>query len=478
MQAGQQGGRFLVQLVLARLLTPEDFGLVAVAAGFIMIINIGAQGGMGAALIQIDEITENDRRTAFTLNVVLGLLGSATICLLAPSIAGFYRMAELEPVLQLMSLSVLFQQFGSTHGSLFNRELMYKDVMKANVPAVFIAGFVGIVLAWFGMGVWALAWQLVITALVTSLLLWCLSSWTPRFAFSLKSVKRLLPFGSRVAVNRLLNAIFENAYVLVIGKYYSASSAGYYQRARGFQLLPVVGLVQVFDRVAFPLLSRLQADQERSRHAFKKLLFLLSWCLVPGLGLLAAIAEPMVLVLIKEKWLPVVPLLRVFCAMGVFIPLSVVSMSYLQAIGRADLVLRLSIAGNLLMLLNIFFAAQINVMALVVGQFVAGILIASMRMLVLHKCCSIDFWSQLKVVLRPLLTACVVFCSVTWSFTLMPLDVEFRLLSGLLTGGLFWWLGLFVSRSDFQQDVRHLSDQYPILKPIALYSLMLVPVVK
>jgi O-antigen/teichoic acid export membrane protein len=476
-QAGQQAGRFIVQLLLARILLPEEFGLVAMVSVFLTIANMVAQGGLGTALVQVGEITEADRRTAFTLNVLLGLAGAGALYLFAPILADFYGKAELIPILRVMSVTVFLQQFGGIHSALFGRDLRYKETMKANVPSVFIAGFCGIGFAMNGFGVWALVWQSIIGALVASLLLWYFSDWSPRFGFSMESVKRLLPFGWRVAANQLLNAIFSNAYVLVIGKFYSASDVAFYQRAKGFQSLPMVSLFQVFNRVAFPLLSRLQSDVERMQAVFRKLLLVLSWCVFPGMALLAAIAEPMIVVLIKEKWLPAVPYLRILCAMGVFMTINMVNMNFLQASGRAGLVLKLSIVGHALVVFNILITAHISVMAMVLGQLCVGFLSMVIRLVLLRKYCGVSVRSQLSVICMPIVTACVLF-AVVLSLGALPLASEGHLLLGLFIGALVWWLGLFVCRSRFQDDVRQLSEQYPALRLAIRYSFILVPVKK
>lgn len=477
-QAGEQAGRFIVQLLLARLLQPEEFGLVAMVVVFITIANMIAQGGLAAALVQVGEITEEDRRTAFTLNVLLGLAGAGALYCFAPVIADFYRKSDLILILRVMSVSVFLQQFGSIHLALFGRELRYRETMKASVPSVFIAGFCGIGLAMMGFGVWALVGQSIIGALVASLLLWYFSDWSPRFGFSMESVRRLLPFGWKIAANRLLNTIFANAYVLVIGKFYSASEVAFYQRAKGFQSLPILSLFQVFNRVAFPLLSRLQSDVEGMQAAFRKLLLVLSWCVFPGAALLAAIAEPMIIVLIKEKWLPTVPYLRILCVMGVFITIDMVNMNFLQASGRAGFVLKLSIVGHVLVVLNLLITAHISVMAMVIGQLCMGFISMVINLIVLRKYCGVRVGDQLNVVCMPLVAAGILFSVVILSLGAVPLVAEARLLLGLLIGALVWWLALFLCRSRFQDDVRQLSEQYPILRWIVRYSFILVPVKK
>jgi O-antigen/teichoic acid export membrane protein len=212
--------------------------------------------------------------------------------------------------------------------------------------------------------------------------------------------------------------------------------------------------------------------------AFRKLLFMLSWCVFPGMALLAAVAEPMIIVLVKEKWLPAVPYLRILCVMGVFMTINMVNMNFLQASGRAGLVLKLSIFGHLLVILNLIITAPISVMAMVFGQLCMGFIGTSVRLILLNKYCGVAFRPQWNAVCMPLLSACVLYFVVILSLDTMPFVEGLRLILGLLIGCLVWWLSLFFCRSRFQHDVEQLSKQYPVLRPIARYSLILVPVRK
>jgi teichuronic acid exporter len=407
-QIGQQGVRFVVQLVLARILLPEEFGLVAMISVFLTIGNMIAQAGMGSALVQAKELTDTDIRTVFTLNILVGLLMVAALWLAAPYISEFYKQSELILLLRVMALAVFLQQVGAVHASLLGRELKYREVMFANFPGMLISGTVGIGLALFGFGVWALVAQAIVMPLITSAFLWKFSGWMPHFAFSRSSIAKLFPFGWRVAANQLLNAIFNNIYVLVIGRIYPVAEVAYYQRAKSFQNLTTMNILQVFNRVAFPVFSRLHGEEsDRARKGYFKLLTVAAWTAIPLVALMGAVAEPMIVLLLTEKWISTVPYLQVLCAIGVFMILNVINVNYLQAKGRADVVLKLSMLAKCFIVINLLITFNMGVIVMLWGHFVTVLFNFILRLYVLN-CHQISWRKQLNVMSPPSLLSILV----------------------------------------------------------------------
>jgi O-antigen/teichoic acid export membrane protein len=462
-QLGEQGVRFVVQVVLARILLPEEFGLIAMISVFLTIGNMVAQAGMGSALVQAKELTETDIRTVYTMNLLVGLLMVAALWLSAPFISQFYQQPELVLLLRVMSLAVFLQQLGAVHASLLGRELKYRQVMFANFPGMLISGGVGIAMALNGFGVWALVAQALVMPLITSSLLWKFSGWMPNFALSQASIGKLFPFGWRVAANQLLNAVFNNIYVLVIGRIYPVAEVAYYQRAKSFQNLTTMNVLQIFNRVAFPVLSRLNSEKsDRASEGYFKLLTVASWGIIPLIAIMGAVAEPMIVLLLTDKWIATVPYLQVLCAIGVFMILNVVNVNYLQAKGRADVVLKLSMLSKLFIVISLLITFKLGVVAMLWGHFVTVLINFVIRLYVLNNH-QISWRQQIKVMMPPMLLSVLIFVVSMSLIRSLALGSALELLLGGAAAGVLWWAGVVAARRQFQTDLVALGSQYPQL---------------
>lgn len=250
---GQQGCAFVVQLVLARLLAPAEFGLIAMVSVFMAISMAIVDCGFGRALIQKEELSESDTSTIFYFNLFSAVLVSFALYLCAPLIAGFYEEPQLTSIVRWLSLSLILGSAGLVHNSLLNRSLEFKQLFKASLPATILSGVVGVVMALMGHGVWALVGQVLSDRVLRSILVWRISGWTPQLIFDWSSLREMFPYGARLAVSSVLDQGFRNIYVLVIGKVFTPVEVGYFQRARAFQQLPVANFQSILSRVAFPL---------------------------------------------------------------------------------------------------------------------------------------------------------------------------------------------------------------------------------
>jgi O-antigen/teichoic acid export membrane protein len=473
---GQEGISFVVKLALARVLMPEEFGLIAMISVFISISGMIAQGGFGFSLVQSKELSNTDIETVFSINLLIGLLMACVLWVTAPWISLFYGQEELTQIMRVLCFVVFIRQLGSVHSALFSRDMDYKQVAIASFPGLILSGIVGVWMAIEGYGVWALVTQTILSAIFSAAFKWYFSPWSPSLGISTESAKRLFPFGAKLMLNRFLNILFNNIYILVIGRYYSAAELAFYQRAKGLQSLPVTSVFEIFNRVAFPLISRASGDQERAQLAFKKMLLYLSWIIFPGMALLAAVGEPLIVVLIKEKWLPAVPYLQVLCCMGFVMTINMLNMNMMQGCGRAGLVLKISVANKMLTIVNIFFMIQHGIMAMIVGQLVVGLITNVVNILISRKVLNVPIRLQLNAIYRPVMSSFLVALLVMPVVNHVPTGAFLQLLSGLLLGGTVWWFSLFMFRAEMQHDLRLLCEQYPVLARFVKISGMLRPV--
>lgn len=371
--AGRQGIQFVVMLILARLLSPAEFGLLGMLSLFIALAGSIVESGFGSALIQRKEITEADKSSVFLFNAAMGVLMALTISSAAPWIARFYREPVLLPLTRLMALNLFIGSFGVVQVALLTRNLDFRTPCKAGIVAMVVSGTLAVWMAWRGYGVWSLAAQSVVYTTVSTGLIWAFCPWKPGLRFRIESLRSLFGFGSRLFVSGLLNTFFDRIQLAVIGKAFSAAALGFYSRAFSTQQFPVSFLSAVVNRVTFPIFSQLSHNRDSLRPAVRRALVSIMLPTLPMMLGLAVVARPLVLVLFGEKWLPCVPYLRVLGIAGALWPLHVMNLDVVMAVGRSDLFLRLEIVKKVLIGIGLLATFRISVMAMVWAFLIVSI---------------------------------------------------------------------------------------------------------
>ena len=370
-----QGITFLVGLVLARLLTPEEYGLIGIITIFIAVFNSIVDSGFSNALIRKSNAKDIDYNTVFISNLVVSLILFGVLYLCAPVISRFFNQPQLIPLLRVMGSIVIINAFAIIQRTIFVKNVDFKTQTKVSLISSITSGTVGIGMAISGCGVWSLVGQQVSRQLLNSALLWFYSQWYPKLQFSFQSFKELFSFGWKLLVSGLIDTVWREIYQVVIGKWYSPATLGQYTRAHQFGSIFSSNLTTVVQRVSFPVLSSVQDDKERLKNAYKRIIkvtMLLTFTLMLGL---AAVAKPMILALIGEQWLPCVPFLQIICLQMMLYPLHSLNLNMLQVQGRSDLFLRLEIIKKIIaigpLLLGIFVSIYWMLWGSVVTGFIA-----------------------------------------------------------------------------------------------------------
>lgn len=362
--AGRQGIQFVVMLILARLLSPAEFGLLGMLSLFIALGSSFVDSGFGLALIQRKEITQADKSSVFLFNAAMGALMASGIFAAAPLIAAFYKEPILVPLTRLMALNLFVGSFGTVQASLLNRELDFLTPCKAGIVAGIVSGTVSVWMAMKGCGVWSLAVQTLSATTISTTVIWMLHPWRPTLKLRVASLRSLFKFGSRMLACGLMGAFFDRIQLTVIGKAFSAVELGYYVRAYSTQQMPVSFLSVIVARVAFPVFSRISEDPKALRRGVQQVLISLMIPTLPMMVGLAVVARPVVLVLFGDKWLPCVPYLQILSLMGVFWPWAVINLNVLTATGRSDLFLRLDVTKRILLGLGLLISYRMSVTAM------------------------------------------------------------------------------------------------------------------
>jgi len=369
-----QGIQFIVGIILARLLTPDEFGLIGMIAIFIAVSQSFIDSGFSSALIRKKECNDNDYPTVFFYNLAAGITLYLILFFLATPISNFYNQPILKSLIRVLGLSLIIRSFTIIQFVILTKRLDFKLHAKISVLATLISGVIGIVMAYKGFGVWSLVIRTVTTAFFTSLFLWIWNRWKPPFVFSISSFKELFGFGSKLLLSGLIDTIYNNIYYLIIGKFFSAKELGYYTRADTIKDIPSKNINGVVSKVTYPVLSSLQDDKIALKAAYRRIIksvMLITFVLMIGL---AAIAEPMIVTLIGDKWLPCVIYLQMLCFSGMLYPLHALNLNMLKVEGRSDLFLKLEIIKKIIAVPVILTGILWGIKAMIGGMIVLSLI--------------------------------------------------------------------------------------------------------
>lgn len=427
-RAGQQGIQFVISVILARILLPAEFGLVAMSMIFMAIAQVFVDGGFGQALIQKKNTTHADECSIFYFNILLSVVSAALLCLAAPWIARFYSEPLLTPMTRVLSLNLVINAFGLVQTTLLTKNVNFKAQFKVSVIASALSGAIGIAMAYSGYGVWSLVVQSLSSNLLRTVLLWIFHGWRPGIVFSAKSLGTMFGFGSKLLVSNVLESIFSNLYIIVIGKVFTATDLGFYSRAQRLQQLPSRNISSTMERVTFPIFSSLQADSARLKRGMRKAITMLVMINFPVMVGLAAASRPLVFVLLTEKWLPCVPYLQLLCAVGVLYPLHVVNLNVLNAQGRSDLYLFLQILRKILQVAAIVLTYRWGITAMIYGQIATSFLCYYLNAYYTAKLLDYPAGEQIRDLAPYLALSCVTGASI-YALSFVPFPTQLALLA-------------------------------------------------
>ena len=367
-----QGITFLVGLVLARLLTPEEYGLIGIITIFIAVFNSIVDSGFSNALIRKNDAKDIDYNTVFITNLIISVILFFVLYLCAPAISRFFNQPQLIYLLRVMGSIVIINAFAIIQRTIFVKNVDFKTQTKVSLISSITSGVVGVGMAIGGCGVWSLVGQQISKQFLNSAFLWVFSKWYPKVQFSFTSFKGLFSFGWKLLVSGLIDTAWREIYQVVIGKCYSPATLGQYTRAQQFASICSSNLISVVQRVTYPVLSSVQDDEERLKGGYKRLIrvtMLFTFTLMLGL---AAVAKPMILVLIGEQWLPCVPFLQIISFQMMLYPLHSLNLNMLQVQGRSDLFLKLEIIKKIIAVGPLILGIFVNIYWMLVSSVLTG----------------------------------------------------------------------------------------------------------
>lgn len=411
-RCGAQGVSFIVSIILARILLPDDYGLIAIVTVFLTISQVFVDSGLGTALIQKKNADDLDFSTVFWFNVFFCLIIYAVLFLVAPLIGGYYNSEELVPVLRVISIVIIISALKNVQQAYVSKHMMFRKFFFATLGGTIAAAIVGIIMAYKGFGVWALVVQTLLNTAVDTIVLWLTVGWHPKKMFSFKRLKSLFSYGWKLLVSTLINTVYQNLRQLIIGKLYSSADLSYYNRGQSIPNMVVTNINTSIDSVLLPAMSQVQSDREIIKAMTRRAINVSSYIMWPLMLGLTVVSESLVSVLLTDKWLFAVPYLQVFAIIYAFEPVHTANLSAIKALGRSDLFFRLEIIKKIIGLLLLFIFMRKGVFAIALSLLIYNVIAQIVNSWPNRKLLGYSYMEQLKDIIPYILLSLIMVCAV------------------------------------------------------------------
>ena len=454
-----QGVAFIVGLVLARLLTPEEYGLIGIVTIFTNVMLSIVDSGFSNALIRKQQVTENDYSTLFYSNLLISIALFVILFAGAPLIADFFARPQLVSLVRVMGILLILQALSIVHNTILSTIIDFKTKTKASVISAVVSGIIGIGMAFLGFGVWSLVAQQLSRQLLYSLLLWILNKWWPRFAISIESLRYMWGFGWKLLVSGLLDNIWRELYQVVVGKFYSPYTLGQYTRSKQYSNIFSANLTAIVQRVSYPVLSQMQNDKERMVIAYRRIIKVTMFVTAITMIFMAAISEPLIYCLIGPQWGPAASYLPWICISMSLYSLHALNLNMLQIQGRTDIFLYLEIAKKIIAIGPICLGIFVGIYWMLLGTIITGVISYFLNSYYTGKKLGYSSWMQLKDVAPSYGIALVVACSV-YFFKFLTISNWLILPIQIVVGGLVLICVCEKTNLEEYKEVKNMTLQY------------------
>lgn len=437
---------FVIGIILARLLTPSDYGAVAMIGVFASVLGLFTDGGLTTALIRKNNRTEEDCATVFYYNFVACYVIYGILFCTSPYIADFYNMPILKNLTRVVTLGLLISPFGSIQTVRLTTAIDFKTPAVIGVCATIFSGIIAIIMAYKGYGVWSLAIQGLVGVAITVGARVCVVRWYPQTRFSMKSFKEMFGFSSKMLASSCLETIYNNITPLIVGKYYSSAQLGTYERARGWAALPSSTFTGVLQGVTFPVLSKLQDEDERLTINYRKLLRLSAFICFPLMVGLATVARPLTLFVLTDKWENSIILLQIICFSMMWYPIHAINMNLLMVKGRSDLFFRLEVIKKIYGLVMLCCTLPFGLVVFCYGGIVSSIFSLIVNTYYTGKLIKVGFVKQMKDLIPVFINSLIM--GALCLLVQLPFESNFiKFSAAVFTGGIYYWASNYWAHS-------------------------------
>ena len=437
-----QGIQFVFSILIARLLVPEDYGVIAMLNIFLAVSQTFIDSGFGTALIRKIDRTETDFSTVFYFNIAVAVFFYLGLFFAAPAIANFYNTPLLVPVTRVTAINLVIGSLSGIHNAKLSIAIDFKSRAKISIVSAVLTGAVGLWMAYSGYGVWALVVQTVFAGIIRTIMLWIIVKWYPKLVFSWKSFKEMFSFGSRLLASGLLDTIYNNIYPLVIGKVFSPTTLGVYSKANSLAQFPSSNITSVLQSVTFPVLSTIQNEEDRLATAYKRFLRIAAFVVFPLMMGLSAVADPFIRLALTDKWEGAIYLLQIICFWMMWYPIHAINLNILQVKGRSDYFLKLEIIKKVQGVIVLCITVPMGIVAMCYGSLISSIICLIWNTYYTNKLLGYGFLAQMKDLLPVIIHSLAMWLIVSVIVHLMP-TLWLKLIVGVFSGMAYYIGGAY-----------------------------------
>lgn len=460
------GISFIISIFLARLLMPSDYGLIGMISIFISISNSFINSGLGMGLIQKVDRTEVDFSTVFIFNLVVSGLFYIVLFFSAPIIANFYDIPKLVILTRVLSINIIISSFAIVQRTKLTIDIDFETIAKINLLSILISGTISIIFAFKGLGVWSLVLKQILESVISLFMLWIISKWRPSFIFSKESFKSLFGFSSKLLAASLYGTTLVEINNIVIGKVYSSTNLGYYNRAKGFAEMTAGSITSVLSQVTYPILASLQNDREKLVQVFRRLIKMSAFLIFPSITLLSLIVDPFIRYFLTDKWIPAIVLSQWFAFAKLFYPIGVINLNILNAVGRSDLYLKVDLSKLPMVLIALFITIPLGVKAIVIGQVITSFISFFINAYMPGKMFNYGGISQLRDMIPVIISTFIMAVFVYFSMYFID-SLILKMIIGIVTGIIIYWTAVNIFKVEEVKEVHNLLRKHISKKPFS-----------
>lgn len=454
-QFANYGMQFCVGIVMARLLSPSDYGITALPAVFMAVAYIIQNGGLSGALIRKTDLSEKDLSTAFYYSISVGIVLYVVMFFSATWIADFYNTPVLVPLIRVTALGFLWGPLGTPQNVILNRKLDFKTPTKISIISRIVSAIVGISMAFIGYGLWALVISGLLSSFLSLLMNWYVVRWIPKTGWSKDSFKYLWDYGNKMMASSLLDTLYNNIAPVFIGKFYSPAELGVYNRAQGYAMMPSQNVTGVIQGVTFPVLSKMQNDDEALAHNYRRMLKATAFIIFPIMMMLSALAHPLVIILVTAKWESCVILLQIICFSFMWYPVHAINLNLLQVKGRSDLFLRLEIIKKIVGVSILAITLPHGLIVFCCGSVVSSLIALVINTYYTGNLINVGYFKQMRDLLPIVLLGLVMFAVIHLSNYFIS-NMLLQIICGGILGAIVYIGGAILFKFSELDDVKYM----------------------
>lgn len=454
-QLANYGMSFGVGIVMARLLSPSDYGITALPAVFMSVAWLLQNAGLSDALVRKSDMTEEDLATSFYYSIFIGAFLYIVLFVLAPFIADFYNTPILTSLIRVTAFNFIWGPLNVPQNIILKRRLDFKTPMKISMLASCFSAFVGIGMAYAGFGLWALVMSSMLSGVFSLVLSWYVVRWLPKTGWSKQSFKYLWGYGNKMMISGILDSLYNNLAPIIIGKFYSPYQLGVYNRAQNYAALPSKNLTGIISNVSFPVLSKMQDDTQKMAYNYRRMLKLSAFIIFPVMLMLSALARPLVITMLTEKWESCIILLQIICFDLMWYPIHAINLNLLQVKGRSDLFLRLEVVKKIIGLAILFFSLPLGIVFFCFGNILSSMLALVVNTYYTGKLLNVGYFKQMKDLLPSICLSLLMYVTVHLVIYFIP-NMLWQIFLGIIVGGVVYLLGGLIFKFDELNDIKYL----------------------